>query len=75
MYVQEIVCYMVNCYSWQHLSKLAAYHELAAFYLVIAECQKGISLKSLLFINTMECKGIIKFGHIHTYVTFGMDMF
>ena len=57
------------------LLQLAAYHELEAFYLLIAECQKGISLKSLLFINTMECKGIINFGHIHNYVAFGMDMF
>ena len=34
LYVQEIVCYMVNCYSWQHLSKLPA------FYLLIAEFQR-----------------------------------
>ena len=49
------------------LLKLAAFHELVAFHLLAAEFQKGISLKSLLFINTMECKGIINFGHIHKF--------
>ena len=57
------------------LSKLAAFYKLAAFHLLAAECQKGISLKSLLFINTMECKGIINFGHIHNYLAFVMKMF
>ena len=36
---------------------------------------KGISLKSLLFINTMEYKGVINFGYIHDYLAFGMNMF
>ena len=29
MYVQKSICYMVNSYSWQHLSKLAAFYLLA----------------------------------------------
>ena len=49
--------------------------KLAAFYLLAAEFQKGISLKSLLFINTMEYKGVINFGYIHDYLAFGMNMF
>ena len=63
------------------LSKLTAFYKLAAFYLLEAfyflatEFQKGISLKILLFINTMECKGVIKFGYIHDYLEFGMNMF
>ena len=57
------------------LSKLAAFYKLAAFHLLATEFQKGISLKSLLFINTMECKGVINFGYIHDYLAFGMNMF
>ena len=57
------------------LLKLVALSKLAAFYLLAVEFQKGISLKSLLFINTMECKGVINFGYIHDYLEFGMNMF
>ena len=74
MYVQKSICYMVNSYSWQHLSKLVVYHELAAFWFLIAGCQNGILLKSLLFIKIMEYKMIISFCHIHNYMTFDMAM-
>ena len=57
------------------LSKLVAFYKLEAFHLLAAEFQKGISLKNLLSINTMECKGIINFGHMHNYLAFGMVMF
>ena len=57
------------------LLKLAVFHELVAFHLLAAEFQKGISLKSLLSIDIMECKGIINFGHIHNYLAFDMKMF
>ena len=69
------LCMCKRLYVIWWIVKIGSIIQTGSILLIGNRISKGISLKSLLFINTMEYKGVINFGYIHDYLAFGMNMF